>query len=86
MLRNRYNWTDLFALVPQLGLRFGEARKVILTHLGNRYGRRFGNHWEFVRYAREHNLGLDFTTPPRRPDPKQTLQRMLEALDATAAR
>jgi len=65
---------------------FGEARKVILTHLGNRYGRRFGNHWEFVRYAREHKLGLDFTTPPRRPDPRQTLQRMLDALDAPAAR
>jgi hypothetical protein len=26
--------------------------------------------WDFVRYAQEHNLGLDFTTPPKRPDRK----------------
>jgi hypothetical protein len=46
---------------------FGEARKVVLKHLGNRYGRRFANHWEFVRFAQERRLGLDFTTPPQRP-------------------
>jgi hypothetical protein len=48
---------------------------------GNRYGRRFGNHWKFVRYARENNLDLDFTTPPRRPDLKATLQERIDALD-----
>jgi hypothetical protein len=46
---------------------FGESRTAVPTHLGNRYGRRLGNHWEFVRYAREDNLGLDFTTPPGAP-------------------
>jgi hypothetical protein len=46
---------------------FGEARKVVLKHLGNRNGRSFANHWEFVRYAQEQRLDLDFTTPPKRP-------------------
>jgi serine/threonine protein kinase len=45
---------------------FGADRKVILAHLGNRYGRSFRNHWEFVRYAKENGLDLDFTTPPKR--------------------
>ncbi|MFO0811553.1 MAG: serine/threonine-protein kinase [Gemmataceae bacterium] len=48
---------------------YGEARKVVLKHLGNRYGRRFADHWAFVRYATDHHLGLDFTTPPKRPTP-----------------
>jgi hypothetical protein len=47
---------------------FGPARRVVLDHLGNRYGQRFINHWAFVRYAKEHDLDLDFTTPPKRPD------------------
>ncbi len=46
----------------------GAARRVVLNHLGNRYGRRFANHWAFVRFAREPNLDLDFTTPHRRPE------------------
>jgi hypothetical protein len=45
---------------------YGEVRKVILKHLGNRYGRTFRDHWEFVEYAKEKNLDLDFTTPPVR--------------------
>lgn len=45
---------------------FGEARKVVLKHLGNRYDRVFANHWEFVRYAQEHHLDLDLTSPPKR--------------------
>ena len=32
---------------------FGAARRVVLDHLGNRYGRRFTNHWAFVRYVHE---------------------------------
>jgi hypothetical protein len=64
---------------------FGEARRVILHHLGNRYGRRFVNHWAFIRFAREQNLGLDFTTPPKRPDPGESVRRMLEILDEPAA-
>ncbi len=48
---------------------FGAARRVVLDHLGNRYSRRFVNHWAFVPYATEQKLNLDFTTPPRRPQP-----------------
>jgi serine/threonine protein kinase len=51
---------------------YGELRKVILKHLGNRYGRVFRDHWEFVEYAREKKLDLDFTSPPvryRAPEP-----------------
>jgi tRNA A-37 threonylcarbamoyl transferase component Bud32 len=46
----------------------GDVRKVVLTHLGNRYGRHFADHWQFVRFARETGLDLDFTTPPKRPE------------------
>jgi hypothetical protein len=60
---------------------FGPARRVVLDHLGNRCGRRFINHWAFVRFAREQGLELDFTTPPMRPDPRESVQRMLEILD-----
>jgi hypothetical protein len=48
----------------------------VLDHLGHRYGRRFVNHWAFVRFATEQKLGLDFTTPPKRPDPKGSPRRM----------
>jgi len=41
----------------------------VLYHLGNIHGRSFANHWEFVRFAQEQNLSLDFTTAPRRPSP-----------------
>jgi hypothetical protein len=40
---------------------FGTARRVVLDHLGNRYGQRFVNHWAFVRYAREHNLSVSIS-------------------------
>ena len=46
--------------------RYGEVRKVILKHLGHRFGCRFADHWEFVEYARSHDLKLDLTTPPVR--------------------
>jgi hypothetical protein len=46
---------------------FGKARRIVLDHLGNRYGRYFVNHWAFVRFATEQKLGLDFSTPPKRP-------------------
>jgi hypothetical protein len=45
-----------------------EVRGVILDRLGNRYGRRFKTHWDFVRFAQERGLDLDLTTPPKRPD------------------
>jgi hypothetical protein len=44
--------------------------RVVLDHLGNRYRRRFDTHWDFVRYAQEQGLDLDFTTPPKRPERK----------------
>jgi hypothetical protein len=47
-----------------------EVRRVILDQLANRYGRRFESQWDFVRYAQEQGLDLDFTTPPQRPDRK----------------
>jgi hypothetical protein len=45
----------------------GEARRVVLEQLERRFRRTFVDHWEFVRFAQQQNLGLDFTTPPRRP-------------------
>ena len=65
---------------------FGEARVVVLDHLGNRYHRKFANHWQFVRYAKDHHLNLDFTTPPKRPDPKGLADRILAILDAPDAK
>jgi serine/threonine protein kinase len=46
-----------------------EARRVVLDQLGNRYGRRFADLWEFVAWAQEHEPNLDLTTPPQRPRP-----------------
>jgi hypothetical protein len=51
----------------------GAIRRIVLDHLGARYGRRFDTHWDFVRYADEQRLDLDFTTPPQRPDRKLPL-------------
>jgi predicted Ser/Thr protein kinase len=46
-----------------------QARRVVLKQLERRYRRTFADHWEFVRFAQQQNLGLDFTTPPRRTEP-----------------
>jgi hypothetical protein len=62
----RLSTQDLVELL-KMPTCFGKARQVVLKHLGNRYGRRFANHWEFVRFAKENGLALDFTTPPKRP-------------------
>jgi len=62
----RLSTQDLVELL-KMPTCFGEARQVVLKHLGNRFSRRFANHWEFVRYAKEQRLDLDFTTPPKRP-------------------
>jgi tRNA A-37 threonylcarbamoyl transferase component Bud32 len=45
-----------------------EPRRVVLDQLGNRYHRTFADVWEFVRYAEEQKLGLDFIKPPQRPE------------------
>jgi hypothetical protein len=63
----RLNTQDLVELL-KMPTCAREVRRVILNQLGNRYGRRFDTHWDFVRYAQERKLNLDFTTPPKRPD------------------
>jgi hypothetical protein len=45
----------------------GQARRIILDLLEKRYQRSFADQWEFVRFAGERKLGLDFTSPPKRP-------------------
>jgi len=60
---------------------FAHARRVVLDHLGNVYGRRFTNDWDFVRFAREKGLDVDLTTPPRRPNRGDSIKRMLDILD-----
>ena len=59
----------------------GAARRVVLDQLGNIHGRRFVNHWAFVRFAREKGLDVHLTTPPRRPDRQESIRRMLAILD-----
>jgi predicted ATP-grasp superfamily ATP-dependent carboligase/predicted Ser/Thr protein kinase len=76
----RLSTQDLVELL-KMPTCFGHSRRVVLDILGRRYGRRFFNHWAFVRFAHEQNLGLDFTTPPRRPDPQESIKRMLAMLD-----
>jgi hypothetical protein len=46
----------------------GHARRVVLEQLEFRYQRRFTDHWEFVRFAKEQSFGLDFTGLPQRFD------------------
>ena len=43
------------------------AHLAILDQLGHRYQRRFADHWDFVRFAEEQKLGLDFSRRPQRP-------------------
>jgi predicted Ser/Thr protein kinase len=62
----RLSTQDLVELL-KMPTCFGKVRHVVLKHLGNRYGRRFANHWEFVRFAQEQHLDLNFTTSPKRP-------------------
>jgi hypothetical protein len=44
-----------------------EARRLVLDQLGNRCQRHFEDSWEFVRFAEEQQLGLDFAGPVQRP-------------------
>jgi hypothetical protein len=45
----------------------GDARRAVLDQLGLQHRRTFADQWEFVRFAEEQHLGLDLTSPPRRP-------------------
>lgn len=65
----RFTTQELIELL-KMPTCIGDTRRLILDHLGNRYRRRFDTHWDFVRYAEEQHLNLDFTTPPKRPDAK----------------
>ena len=73
----RLTTADLVELL-KMPTCFGAARRVVLDQLENIHGRRFANHWEFVRFAREKGLKLDFTSPPHRPDPKASPWRLLD--------
>ena len=46
----------------------GEFRLGVLDQLSHCYQRQFADQWEFVRFARQQGLGLDFTTPPQRSE------------------
>jgi hypothetical protein len=65
----RLSTQDLVELL-KLPTCIHDVRRLVLDQLGNRYGRRFETHWDFVRYAQEQHLDLDFATPPQRPERK----------------
>jgi hypothetical protein len=54
-------------LVELLGqhLFVGPARRVVLDRLQIRHGQTFLDHWDFVRFAQDRNLGLDRASPPQ---------------------
>jgi hypothetical protein len=61
----RFSTPELVELLKQ-PLCVGPARRVVLDQLEHRYHRSFADRWDFVRFAQEQNLDLDFTTPPQR--------------------
>ena len=65
---------------------YGPARRLVLDHLGSIHGQSFVNHWAFVRFARAFRLDVDLTTPPSRPDSRESLRRMVDAPDGAGAR
>jgi hypothetical protein len=65
-LQSRLSTPQLVELLKN-PLCVGEASRIVLEVLGARYKRQFANQWEFVHFAQEQNLGLDFTSPPERP-------------------
>jgi hypothetical protein len=54
-------------LVEQLKLPLcvGKVRRLVLDELGKRYQHRFADQWDFVRFAKEQNLGFEFAGPPK---------------------
>jgi hypothetical protein len=53
---------------------FGPSRRLVLDQLERHYHRSFADQWDFVRFAEEHQLGLDLTSPPQRTDPEGVAQ------------
>jgi hypothetical protein len=47
----------------------GQARRVVLDQLANRYRRTFTDQWEFVRFARQHLPDVNLDSPPKRRTP-----------------
>jgi hypothetical protein len=66
-LSYRLSTPELVELLKQ-PLCVGQARRIVLDQLATRYGRPFADQWEFVRFAQEKRLDLDFTTPPQRDE------------------
>jgi|GEM_PF-3211738 len=67
-------------------LIYDSDRRDFLDLLECRYGRRFGNQWAFVEYAQAENLGLDFTTRAKRPDPQAILKNIHKLIDDELAK
>jgi hypothetical protein len=45
----------------------GAARRAVLDQLGRRHKRTFTDLWDFLRFAEENKLGLNFARTPQRP-------------------
>jgi hypothetical protein len=64
----RLSTQDLVDLLKH-PLFVGDARRVVLDQLENRYHRTFADQWEFVRFAHEHLPDVDLDSPWKRPTP-----------------
>jgi hypothetical protein len=53
----------------------GRARRAILDQLQTRHQRTFADQWDFVRFAEDHQLGLDFTRAPQQKIANSTKNR-----------
>jgi hypothetical protein len=61
----RFSTPELVELLKQPA-SIGHTGRIILDRLEDRYGRRFADHWAFVRFAQAQGLDLDFSSPPKR--------------------
>jgi hypothetical protein len=64
LLLARLENPDLAELLKQ-PLCVGDTRHLVLDELGKRYQRRFVDQWDFVRFAKEQNLGFKLAGPPK---------------------
>jgi serine/threonine protein kinase len=64
-LPRRLTDQDLVELLKD-PLCVGPARHAVLDELGYCYQCHFASQWDFVRFAQEQNLSLDFSSPPNR--------------------
>jgi hypothetical protein len=54
----------------------GDGRRLVLDALATRYGLQFTELWDFVHFAEDQKLGLDFTSPPKRSTPGATFSHV----------